>query len=105
MKPREMKKAITMSQMTLLPKPLRASLMVKVPVSAVMAIPSIATAPMGRGLAMIPTTVATKMARRCHALMSTPAGTGLNQIVIPAMSVTTSGVSLALSEDIFSFLS
>ena len=69
-----------------------------------MVIPSIATAPMGRGLAMIPTTVATKIAKRCHAWMSTPVGTGLNQIVTPAMSVTRSGFSLALSEDIISIL-
>ena len=78
MNPREMKKAITINQMTLLPKPLKASLMVSVPVTAVRAIPNRGTAPMRRGLAMIPTTVATKMAKRCHALISTPAGTGLN---------------------------
>ena len=96
MKPREMKKPITTSQMTLLPKPLKDSLIVRVPVRAVAIIPSTATAPMGRGLAIIPTMVATKIASRRHALMSTPSGGGTNQIATPTSTVANSGMSLAL---------
>ena len=82
-KPREMKKATTISQIVLLPNPLSAWLMVSVPESAVVAIPSKAIAPIGSGLTTIPTIVATKIARRCQALASTPDGGGTNQIITP----------------------
>ncbi len=78
MNPREMKKASTISQMTVLPNPESASPMVSVPVAAVAAMPTIATAPMGRGLSMIPMIVATKMASRWIAFGSTPSGAGRN---------------------------
>jgi hypothetical protein len=67
-KPREMKNAITISQIVLLPKPLNAWLMLNVPENAVVATPNNAIAPIGNGLTTIPTMVATKIARRCHAV-------------------------------------
>jgi hypothetical protein len=54
--------------------------LVRVPLSAVAATPIIAMAPIGRGLRMIPTLVATKIANKCHALGWTPSGAGTKQI-------------------------
>ena len=68
MKPREMKKASTMSQITTSENPLSASAMGSVPLRAVMAMPRAAMAPMGIGLRMMPTMVAMKIARRCRPL-------------------------------------
>ena len=51
--PCEIKNAATISQIVLLLKPLRAWLMVSVPLSAVAAMPNRAMAPMGKGLAII----------------------------------------------------
>ena len=79
MNPREMKKARTISQMTLLPKPLNESVTPSVPDAAVAQMPMKATAPMGSGFRMIPTIVATKIASRCIAAGSTPSGAGTNQ--------------------------
>src|ERR1700719_510685 len=73
-----MKKATTINQMVLFPKPLRAWLMVSVPESAVAAIPNKAIAPMGNGFVMMPTMVATKIANRCQARGWTPEGGGTN---------------------------
>ena len=39
-----------------------------------------AIAPIGKGFAMMPTMVATKIANRCHAAGWTPEGGGINQI-------------------------
>ena len=66
MKPREMKKASTINQITTSEKPLSASAMGRVPLTAVRAIPTMATAPMGSGLRMMPIMVVMKMARRCR---------------------------------------
>ena len=66
MKPREMKKARTMSQITTSEKPLMESAMLRVPVRVVAAMPMMATAPMGRALTMMPAMVATKRAKRCR---------------------------------------
>jgi len=54
--------------------------MVSVPVRAVTAIPIIAIAPIGSGFRIMPTIVATKIANKCQALGSTPAGAGMSQI-------------------------
>ena len=75
--------------------PLNACRIVRVPVSTVATIPTMATAPMGKGLAMRPTTVATKIASRCQALLSTPSGEGRNQMVKATRKVMRSGNSLA----------
>ena len=56
---------------------------VKVEESTAKAAATNAMAPMGIGRRTIPTMVATKMARRCHALGCTPDGTGKNQMVAP----------------------
>ncbi len=64
MKPREIMKARTMSQITTSPKPLRESPMPRVPDTAVAPMPIMATAPMGSGARMIPAMVVTKMANR-----------------------------------------
>ena len=64
MKPREIMKARTMSQITTSPKPLRDSPMPSVPDTAVTPMPIMATAPMGSGARMMPTMVVTKMAKR-----------------------------------------
>src|ERR1035437_6240438 len=64
-KPREMKNARTISQITTSENPLIESAMLSVRLTAVTPIPIIATAPMGSGLRMIPTIVVTKMANRC----------------------------------------
>jgi hypothetical protein len=45
--------------------------------------PNRATAPRGRGWVIMPTMVARKMARSCHALRATPAGAGINQTRTP----------------------
>lgn len=55
-----------------LAKALKAALKVRVFVSIVVPRPSIATAPSGSGVVMMPTMVARKMARRCHAWAVTP---------------------------------
>src|SRR5512133_2030884 len=68
MKPREMKNARTMSQIVTSENPLMESAMPSVPDRAVIAIPTMATAPMGSALTMIPTMVLTKMAKRCSPL-------------------------------------
>src|SRR5271165_3606009 len=57
--------------------------MLNVPVIAVAAMPRSAIAPIGSGLTIIPTIVATKIANRCHALGWTPAGGGMNQMIVP----------------------
>lgn len=48
-------------------KALKAALKVRVLVSMVAPRPSMATAPRGNGVVMMPTIVDTNMARRCHA--------------------------------------
>src|SRR5258708_19780416 len=57
--------------------------MVSVPEGAGAAIASKGSGTIGSGLTIIPTIVATKIARRCHALGSTPDGGGTNQIITP----------------------
>src|ERR1700720_3871211 len=84
-----MKKATTINQMVLFPKPLRAWLMVSVPESAVAAIPNKAIAPMGNGFVMIPTMVATKIANRCQARGWTPDGGGISQMTTASKSTAT----------------
>lgn len=46
-----------------------------------------ATAPIGSGCRMKPTTVAMKTAARCHATTVTPSGTGANQMIAPTKRV------------------
>src|SRR5208283_3976567 len=59
--------------------------MLNVPVIAVAAMPRSTIAPIGSGLIIIPTIVATKIANRCHALGWTPAGGGINQMIVPTI--------------------
>src|SRR5271165_5979956 len=60
--------------------------MLNVPVIAVAAMPRSAIAPIGSGLMIIPTIVATKIANRCHALGWTPTGGGMNQMIVPTIN-------------------
>ena len=46
-----------------------------------------ATAPIGSGCRMKPTTVAMKTAAKCQATTVTPAGTGINQMIAPIAMV------------------
>src|SRR5271165_608519 len=59
--------------------------MLNVPVIAVAAMPRSAIAPISSGLMIIPAIVATKIANRCHALGWTPAGGGMNQMIVPTI--------------------
>ncbi len=98
MNPREIKNAMTISQMVEFWKPLKASSMDKVLVRTVAMMARIATEPMGRGFHIRPTMVATKIANRCQACFSTPGGVGKNQITAPTASVIKSGISLTSLE-------
>ena len=77
------KNAATTNQTTVLPKPAVASAIVSVPETTATATATNAVAPIGIGRRMMPITVATKTANRCHPLGSTPAGTGTNQSTVP----------------------
>ena len=68
-------------------KPFKASAMERVFVRAVRVVPMSTTAPMGSGCAISPMMVAKKMAKRCQALMSTPAGAGRSQMTTAARTV------------------
>ena len=92
---REMKNAAPISQITLLPKPLSASRMPSVPVSAITMMLMMATPPIGRGLTMKPTTVATKIARRFQACCVTPSGGGISHRITPTATTMPRGTSFA----------
>ena len=81
-----MKNAATTSQTTVLPKPAVASAMVNVPETTAKATATNAVAPIGIGRRMMPITVATKTASRCHPLGSTPLGTGTSQSTAPTQT-------------------
>lgn len=61
-------------------KALKAWVKVSVLVSMLAPRPSMATAPRGSGLVMMPTMVPMNTASRCHAWRVTPTGGGMNQI-------------------------
>ena len=82
------KNAATTNHTTVLPKPAVASAMVSVPHTTAKATATNAVAPIGIGRRMMPITVATKTARRCHALGSTPIGTGTSQSTAPTQTTT-----------------
>ena len=95
MKPLEMRKATTMSQMVEFEKPMSAvgspafsAVRGTVPVRMHTTVPMMVTAPMGRGLAMIPTMVARKIASMCQARPVTPPGGGADQMTAPTTSGT-----------------
>lgn len=83
MNPRAKKKASAISQGMGSPKAENAAEKVRVLVRTDAPRPINATAPRGRGWVMMPTMVARKIARSCHALRATPAGAGMNQIRTP----------------------
>lgn len=83
MKPRAKKKARAMSQGIGSPKAEKAAAKVSVLVRTEAPRPSKATAPRGKGWVMMPTMVARKIARSCHAFLVTPAGVGTNQRITP----------------------
>lgn len=83
MNPRAKKKARAMSQGIGSPKAEKAAAKVRVLVRTEAPSPRRATAPRGSGWVMIPTMVARKIARSCHALRVTPSGTGRNHTITP----------------------
>lgn len=91
MKPRAKKKARAISHGIGSPKAENAAPNVRVLVSTEAPNPNKATAPSGRGCVMIPTMVARKIARSCHAFRETPEGTGRNQIITPVAMEARSG--------------
>ena len=101
MKPLAIRKANPISQMIELPKPLREFVIdstgspgAKTCVAAQNVIPIIAIVPIGAAFNMIPIIVAIKMANKCQAFAFNPAGTGINQMVIPNKIVTKSAMAL-----------
>lgn len=65
------------------PKAEKAAAKVRVLVSTAAPRPIRATAPSGSGCVMIPTMVARKIAKSCHAFLETPPGTGTNHRMTP----------------------
>ena len=65
------------------PKAEKAAANVRVLVRTEAPSPRSATAPSGSGCVMMPTMVARKIARSCHALRVTPSGTGRNHMITP----------------------
>ena len=94
MKPREMKNAMTMSQIVEFENPDSPSDNDVTPVSTHRAMATMAMAPMGIGLMMSATMVATKMANMCHACASKPAGAGMNQMTTPTSAAAISLIQL-----------
>ena len=82
-KPLAMKNAATISQTVDEENPVSACAIVSVFVSTRAVMPRMATPLTGSGCAMKPTTVATKIASRCQAFGSIPAGGGANQMAAP----------------------
>ena len=95
MKPRAKKKARAMSQGMGSPKAEKALAKVSVLVRTDAPRPRSATAPSGSGWVMMPTIVARKMARSCHAFLETPLGTGRNQMRTPVAMEAARGFSAA----------
>mgnify|MGYP006889224077 FL=1 len=97
MKPRAKKKASAMSHGIGSPKAENAAAKVRVLVSTHAPSPINATAPRGNGCVMIPTIVARKIERSCHAFFDTPSGAGMNQIATPVAMAMTNGLMAAPS--------
>jgi hypothetical protein len=92
--PLAIKNARPINQMVEFPKPLKALTIdfvgspgAKTCVTAQSVIPIIAIVPIEAAFEMIPTMVATKIARRCQAFGWTPSGAGMNQIASPITQV------------------
>ena len=79
MNPPDSQKAMAMSQGISEANAENAAAKVSVLVTMAAPRPSIATAPSGSGLVMMPTIVPRKIASRCQACGRTPAGAGQNQ--------------------------
>ena len=79
MNPPDSQKAMAMSQGISEATAENAAAKVSVLVTMAAPRPSIATAPSGSGLVMMPTIVPRKIASRCQACGRTPAGAGQNQ--------------------------
>ena len=87
MKPNAKRKALTISQIVALPKPLKASAGLTTFGKPVRPTEISAIAPIGRGCRIKPTMVATKMANICIAWGFKPAGTGRNHNTKPTATV------------------
>lgn len=104
-KPREMKKAMTISQTLWLPKPLRVCGTVRVRVPARTVRASMTMAPSGSGLVRKPRMVQTKVTNTCQAWSVRPCGGGQNQSARKTTSTARPGLGFNWNSSDFMMIS